>query len=149
MKRIVSTLALAAPLATVALTLGATPAAAQPADPPLDKIANPELVPDIPEDELPQPEEPELPDGPGEIKDQDPCPTHGPCGDGPGDEKDPGDDGEKDPDDGDDFKKPNRIDAGAGSTDGGMELAWVMAGGGLITATGAAYAVRSRVRARA
>ena len=139
MKRTISTLALAAPLATVALSLGATPAMAQPAEP-IDelKIAElgPEIQPEIPEEELPQPEDddPELPDGPGEIKDKDPCPTHGPCGDTP-DEKD---------DDGDDFDKPNRIDAGTGSNDSGMQLAWLMAGGGLITATGAAYAVRRR-----
>ena len=140
MKRTISTLALAAPLATVALSLGATPAMAQPGDP-IDELQiaelGPEIQPEIPEEELPQPEdEPELPDGPGGIKDKDPCPTHGPCGDTP--------DEEKDPDDGDDFDKPNRIDAGAGETDNGMQLAWLMAGGGLITATGAAYAVRRR-----
>ena len=153
MKRIVSTLALAAPLATVALSLGATPAMAEPAGPEslsLPIAPDPEPGPGIDDEKAPLPEDPERPDGPGEIKDKDPCPLHGPCGDGPGDEEIPGDEGEKDPDEpGDDFKKPNRIDAGTGSTDGGMELAWLMAGGGLITATGAAYAVRSRVRARA
>ena len=141
MKRTISTLALAAPLATVALSLGSAPAMAQPAEP-IDelKIAelSPDIQPEIPEEELPQPEDPDpedpdLPDGPGGVKDKDPCPTHGPCGDD-----------EKDPDDGDDFDKPNRIDAGAGANDSGMQLAWLMAGGGLITATGAAYAVRRR-----
>jgi hypothetical protein len=149
MKRTISTLALAAPLATVALSIGATPAMAQPADPQIDELKIAELSPDIPEDELPQPEEPELPDGPGEIKDENPCPTHGPCGDGPDDEKDPDDKDEDEPGDGDDFKKPNRIDAGSGETDEGIQLTWLIAGGGLVTATGAAYAVRSRVRARA
>jgi hypothetical protein len=144
MKRIISTLALAAPLATVALSLGATPAMAQPADPPLGEIKAAELAPDIPEDELPQPEDPELPDdGPPIIKNPDPCPTHGSCGD------DPGDKDEDEPGDGDDFDKPNRIDAGSGETDEGMQLAWLIAGGGLVTATGAAYAVRSRARTRA
>lgn len=142
MKRTISTLALAAPLATVALSLGATPAMAQPGEP-IDELQiaelGPEIQPEIPEEELPQPEDdPELPDGPGGIKDKDPCPTHGPCDDRPEEEEDPGDG------DGDDFEKPNRIDAGAGENDGGMQLAWLMAGGGLITATGAAYAVRRR-----
>ena len=177
MKRIISTLALAAPLATVALSLGAIPAMAQPADPIGDlKIAEINPDQDIPEDDLPQPEDPEGPEGPDEIKDQDPCPTHGPCGDGPDDkipppspcstpddepsdepeevplpqiqvEKDPGD--EDEPGDKVDIPRPNCIDAGAASTDEGMELAWLMAGGALITATGAAYAVRSRARTRA
>ena len=143
MKRTISTLALAAPLATVALSLGATPAMAQPADPPIDDLQiaeiGPDIQPEIPEEELPQPEDPEHPtDGPPIIKQPDPCPTHGDCGDTPDEEKDPGDD------DGDDFDKPNRIDAGAGDSDRGMELVWLMAGGGLITATGAAYAVRRR-----
>jgi hypothetical protein len=150
MKRTISTLALAAPLATVALSLGSTPAMAQPADP-IDELKIAEIAPDIPEDDLPQPEDPDKPNLPGDKDGPPQCPLHGECGDGPDDEKDPGDedgddgDGdEKDPDDGDDFKKPNRIDAGAGANDGGMELAWLMAGGGLITATGAAYAVRRR-----
>lgn len=142
MKRTISTLALAAPLATVALSLGAAPVMAQPAEP-IDELQiaelGPEIQPEIPEEELPQPEDPEHPDdGPPIIKIPDPCPTHGPCGDTPDEEKDPGDD------DGDDFEKPNRIDAGADANDGGMQLAWLMAGGGLITATGAAYAVRRR-----
>ena len=139
MNRTITTIALAAPLATIAISLGGTSAMAQPADPPIGEITTAELVPDIPEDELPQPEDHELPDGPDDIKIPDPCPTHGPCDD----EKDPGDG------DGDDFKKPDRIDAGTDSSHEGMELAWLMAGAGLITATGAAYAVRSRSRTRA
>jgi hypothetical protein len=38
--------------------------------------------------------------------------------------------------DADDVQVPNRIDAGAGSDDEGMNLAWVLAGGGLVTAAG-------------
>ena len=159
MKRTLSTIALAAPLATVAISLG-SPALAQPADPTDTEITNAQLVPDVPEDEIPAPPDPERPDGPGGLEnDQPQCPTHGPCGDGPDDETVPDDDGdgdggEKNPDDGDDFKKPNRIDAGAasqeqGTQNGGLELAWLMAGTGIITATGAAYAVRRRSRARA
>ena len=150
MKRIISTLALAAPLATVALSLGATPAMAEPAGPEILTTetghGDPEPGPEI-DDKAPLPEDPELPDGPDDIKDHDPCPTHGPCGDDPGDEddKDPGDGGEKEPDDGDDFDKPNRIDAGTGTTDDGLQLTWLIAGSGLVTATGAAYAVRRRI----
>ena len=156
MKRTTSTLALAAPLAIVALSLGATPAMAEPSGPAIDQVKSTELgpvnphLPEGPQDETlptdePDPEpEPDGPKGPDDkITNPQPCPTHGDCGKDPGDEdeKDPH---EKDPGDGDDFKKPNRIDAGAGSSDGGMELAWLIAGGGLITATGAAYADRRR-----
>lgn len=157
MKRTISTLVLAAPLATVALSLGVTPAMAEVAGP--EKITlptpgDPEPGPEI-DDKAPPPHE-DGPIGPDdEITNPQPCPTHGDCGDDPDDKKgpddgdDPDDDGEKEPGDGDDFKKPNRIDAGAGTTDDGMQLTWLIAGSGLITATGAAYAVRRRVRTEA
>jgi hypothetical protein len=155
MKRTISILALAAPLATVALSLGATPAMAEPAGPEdltLPIHGDPEPRPEI-DDKAPPPNEPDEPNVPDDKAGLPQCPTHGDCGDDPDDEKDPGDDdgddGEKDPDDGDDFKKPNRIDAGTGATDEGMQLTWLIAGAGLITATGAAYAVRSRARTRA
>ena len=160
MKRTISILALAAPLATVALSLGATSAMAEPVGPASDQITsskpgpvNPHL-PEGPDDKTlplddPEPEPgPQGPDGPDDkVTIPEPCPTHGVCDKDPGD--DDGDDGEKDPDDGDDFKKPNRIDAGTGATDEGMQLTWLIAGAGLVTATGAAYAVRSRARTRA
>ena len=147
MKRTISTLALAAPLATIAIALGGTPAMAEPAGPEIliaeTGHGDPEPGPAIDDKAPPPHEEPEDPDGPDDIKDEDPCPTHGDC------DKDPGDKDEDEPGDRDDFDKPNRIDAGTGATDDGMQLAWLIAGGGIVTATGAAYAVRSRARARA
>ncbi|MFW6866873.1 hypothetical protein ACOACQ_05755 [Nocardioides sp. CPCC 206347] len=44
--------------------------------------------------------------------------------------------------DADDVQVPNRIDAGAGSDDEGMNLAWVLAGGGVLTAAGSVLARR-------
>lgn len=44
---------------------------------------------------------------------------------------------------------PSRTDAvlaGESGNDGGMDLAWLLASGGLITGTGAAFVVRSRGR---
>ena len=147
MKRTISILALAAPLATVALSLGATPAIAEPAGP--EELTqqfhvDPEPGPEI-DDKAPLPDEPDEPiDVPDDDITSNPCPTHGGCGDDPDDEKVPDD--EDEPGDGDDFDKPNRIDAGTGTTDDGLQLTWLIAGSGLITATGAAYAVRRRAR---
>ena len=166
MKRIISTIALAAPLATVVLSLGATPAMAEPVGPAIDQITstkpgpvNPHL-PEDPEEQNPQnhPEPEPEPDPDGSDRPDDKIPPPSPCStpdDEPEDEpeedplpqlrieKDPGDQDEDEPDEGD-IPRPNCIDAGAGSTDGGMELACLIAGSGLITATGAAYAVRRR-----
>lgn len=41
-----------------------------------------------------------------------------------------------------DVQLPNRIDAGAGSDDEGLSLAWVLAGGGVVTAAGSLLARR-------
>lgn len=42
---------------------------------------------------------------------------------------------------------PNRVDAGLGTTgDNGLELTWLLAGGALVTASGAAFAARKRAR---
>ncbi len=43
---------------------------------------------------------------------------------------------------------PTRVDAGqaAEQSDSGLELAWLLAGGALVTATGAAVALRARKR---
>jgi len=156
MKRTISILALAAPLATVALSLGATPALAE--TPPAPGInttlaIQPEVDPPLPPgpDDKVGPEGPTDPDpgpgpgdGPGDLT-SNPCPTHG-CGNGPGDEdeKDPGDDSSTG-----DFTKPNRIDAGAGGTEDGTDIAWVLTGA-LVTASGAAaYAARRRDRSKA
>jgi hypothetical protein len=102
----------------------------------------------------PEPE-PTHPDGPGDITNPEPCPTHGVhCtpdedepngGNGGGEEKDSVDDVV------DSVKLPNRIDAGLASEeqDGGLDLAWLFAGGLAVTASGAAFAVRRRTRSNA
>ena len=170
MKRIISTLALAAPLATVALSLGATSAMAEPAGPASDQITstkpgpvnphlpedpeeqNPPIDPDPEPDPDPDPDESDRPDD--KIPPPSPCSTPD---DEPSDEpeedplpqiqveKDPGDEDEDEPGDKGDIPRPNCIDAGAGTTDDGLQLTWLIAGSGLVTATGAAYAVRRRV----
>jgi hypothetical protein len=154
MKRTISTLALAAPLATIAIAFGGTPAMAEPAGPEnitLPIPSDPEPGPEL-DDKAPLPVDPDEPNVPDDKKGPPQCPLHGPCGDGPDDEKDPGDDdGDKKDDDGDKdgFKKPTRIDAGAGSSDDGMELTWLLAGGALVTVSGAAFAANRRARATA
>lgn len=158
MNRTLRTIALAAPLATVAFSLGVSPALAEPAGPTIDEIAIAEVGPVNPDDKgpFPQPEvNPDLPDLPDDkVSIPQPCPTHGSCGDdtpddkkGPNDEGDPGDD---DSSTGDEFEKPTRIDAGAatnGASGTGDDLAWLLTGGVLIAMTGAAYAARRRERA--
>ena len=170
MKRIISTIALAAPLATVALSLGATPAMAEPDGPASDQITSTKLgpvsphLPEDPQEQNPQNDPDPEPDPDGSDVPDEKIPPPNPCStpdDEPSDEpeedplpqiqveKDPGDEDEDKPGDKGDIPRPNCIDAGAASTDGGTQLAWLMAGGALITATGAAYAVRSRARSRA
>ncbi len=151
MNRTLRTIALAAPLATVAFSIGVSPALAEPAGPAIDTITSaPQVDPD-PEPQ-PEPDGPEIPDD--KVSIPDPCPTHGSCGEdtpddkkGPNDEGDPGDD---DSSTGDEFEKPTRIDAGAatnGASGTGDDLAWLLTGGVLIARTGAAYAARRRERA--
>jgi hypothetical protein len=180
MKRTFSTIALAAPLAIAALSLGASPASAESGGPgsdrlsssdigpvnphlpqgPLDKIQplddpDPDPGPDGP-DGPDVPDEPDVPDVPGDKTSN---PT--PCGtpedrpeDTPEDEPEPvpGILAELEPADEDEDEPgdkiiplPTCIDAGAGATAEGMELGWLMVGTGLITATGAAFAVRRRI----
>jgi hypothetical protein len=182
MKRTVSTIALAAPLAIAALSLGASPASAEPVGPGSDRLTSTDIGPVNPH--LPQgpldktqplddpdpdpgpdgpdvPDEPDVPDVPG---DKAPNPT--PCGtpdDRPEDppeeeepepvpgilaELEPADEDEDEPGD-KVIPLPTCIDAGAGATAEGMELGWLMVGSGLITATGAAFAVRRRLRTEA
>ncbi|MGI9084721.1 MAG: hypothetical protein ACR2FE_05440 [Aeromicrobium sp.] len=149
MKRTVSTLALAAPLAFAALGLGATPALAEPIGPEVVTAptgGDPDPRPEI-DDKAPLPDDPSHPDGPDEITDPLPCPTHGPCGEGPGEEgEEPGDPGDETPGDKEpgDIPVPTRIDAGAGAgaSDEGIDLAWLLAGGALVTASGVAFAAR-------
>jgi hypothetical protein len=157
MKRTITTLALAAPLATAALSLGVAPAMAEPAGPAIDQLTqvapgpiNPHL-PHGPGDTTapvddPDPEpEPDPEPGPGDGPDDkvsipQPCPIHGDC------TKDPGDDDGNDPGDKVGIPVPKRIDAGTASSEGDLELGWLIAGLGTVTASGAAYAVRRRTR---
>ncbi len=183
MKRTVSTLALAAPLAIAALSLGAAPASADQVGPGSDRLAssdigpvNPHLPPG-PGDKIQPLDDPDPdpgPDGPGpdgpDVPDQPDVPdvpddktsNPTPCGtpeDRPEDppeeeeeptpgilaELEPADEDEDEPGD-KIIPLPTCIDAGAGATAEGMELGWLMVGTGLITATGAAFAVRRRIR---
>ena len=135
--------------------------------PPIDKIAAPEPEPVEPKDKaaLPKPKppvddkvgpkpKPTQPDGPDVITNPEPCPTHGVCGnddkDGPGNGDGSSDDVDKvNKDQSDDsVEVPTRIDAGlaADETDSGLELTWLLAGGALVTASGAALALRARKR---
>lgn len=101
------------------------------------------------------------PTGPGDLTAPQPCPTHGvDCGDNDG-----GDNGDEDKGGNkgggngghhqpgntvDSIALPTRIDAGLASPAqddrSGLELSWLLAGGALVTASGAAFAAR---RARA
>jgi hypothetical protein len=104
----------------------------------------------------PEPE-PTHPDGPGDLTNPKPCPTHGVDCTPDTDEPNGGNggkDGEakKSVDDVvDTVALPNRIDAGLASEeqDGGLDLAWLFAGGLAVTASGAAFAVRKRTRSNA
>jgi hypothetical protein len=103
---------------------------------------------------------PDIPEGPGDFEVETPCWQTDTCppvdpgdedGDDEGDDGDVGGDDEGDesgqtgthPDNGDDgIDKPTRIDAGAATADGGLDLAWALPGGLLVTATGLAFAAR-------
>lgn len=130
---------------------------------PKDKIALPEPKPPVDDKVGPKPK-PTQPDGPGEITNPDPCNAPS-CGgnddkDGPNNGGGGGDDSSDDTTPADKVEKvnkiqaddtvelPNRIDAGlaAEQSDGGLDLAWLLAGGALVTASGAALALRTRKR---
>lgn len=126
----------------------------EPAEP-IDKIAAPKPKPPVDDKVGPKPK-PTQPDGPDVITNPEPCPTHGDCGD---DDKDgPGNGGGDDSSDetdkvnkiqaDDTVEVPSRIDAGlaAEQSDGSLDLAWLLAGGALVTASGAALALRARKR---
>ncbi len=174
MNRTARMITLAAPLATVALSLGISPALAEPAGPALDTISsapagpvNPHLPVDpqgpvdkvalpVDPDPEPQPDPQPGPQGPDDkVSIPEPCPTHGPCGDQPDDKKGPNDEDEPGDDDsstGDEIDRPTRIDAGSATNDAGTvddDLAWLLTGGVLIAMTGAAYAARRRDRSAA
>jgi hypothetical protein len=98
---------------------------------------------------------PQDPKGPGDLTNPEPCPTHGvdctPDKDVPdnGDEPNGGNGGGTNDaaDVVDTVEVPNRVDAGLASEeqqDGGLDLAWLFAGGLAVTASGVAFAVRKR-----
>lgn len=164
MTRTIRTALLATALAMGALTVTTGVAAAETPGPQVDL--------DISDRQPPQPD-PTVPPGPGDVTDTLPCPTHGggcdpgnppvdrpddltsnpPCpthgacdpdpevpGDKPVDE--PVDEPADEP--GGDIPLPKRIDTGvAGPDGGGIDIAWLLAGGVLVTATGAAFAGRT------
>jgi outer membrane biosynthesis protein TonB len=132
---------------------------------PKDKVALPKPKPPVgPDDKVGPKPKPTQPDGPDVITNPEPCPTHGDCGnddkDGPNNGGGGGDDSSDDTTPVDKVNKvnkvqaddvvdvPTRIDAGLASeqSDDGLELGWLLAGGALVTATGAAFALRTRKR---
>jgi hypothetical protein len=117
-----------------------------------DDIAQPEPGPVGPDD-LTNPEpEPTLPDGPDDLTAPEQCPTHGvECGGQDQPEKTPEEGpGEGADEPGDAFDVPTRIDTGLGDTDAaafdGATLALLLAGGTLLTVSGAAFVARNRSR---
>jgi len=128
---------------------------------PKDKIALPKPKPPVgPKDKVAPKPKPTHPDGPDVITNPQPCPTHGTCGND--DDKDGPNNGGGGKDDGtndttptvdvaevpatDTVELPTRIDAGLADeqNDGGLDLVWLLAGGAVVTASGAALALRAR-----
>jgi hypothetical protein len=167
MNTTIRNLIVALPLATAALAMTPGTATADPVPSGPGDISSPAPGPIGPGD-LTNPEpEPTHPTGPGDLTAPQPCPTHGVCGGNDGD-----DDGKTDGGSGDNggnngghkpqgnqggdtkvssIALPTRIDAGlapAAQDDANLQLSWVLAGGALVTASGAAFAAR-RVRSRA
>ncbi|TXL61219.1 hypothetical protein [Aeromicrobium terrae] len=122
-----------------------------PQDGPKDKAPVPQPGPqDGPDDKDGPKTDPVDPDGPGGvITNPQPCPTHGVDCDGKDDPEDGDEPTGEDRDDVGTVSLPKRIDAGeASATEQGddLELGWLIAGGALVTASGAALAVRARRR---
>lgn len=145
MNRTIRTLIAAAPIAVAAVSMTAAPALAEtPVHPGFNpglEIAQPTVDPEseIPGD-LTNPEtgpvvNPDIPPGPGDLTNPQPCPTHGVCGSSDDDDPEEVDSSDED------FDLPKRIDTGAPS-DGGLDLAWLLAGGAVVTAAGTAFAAR-------
>jgi len=128
---------------------------------PKDKIALPKPKPPVgPKDKVAPKPKPTHPDGPDVITNPQPCPTHGTCGND--DDKDGPNNGGGGKDDGtndttptvdvaevpatDTVELPTRIDAGLADeqNDDGLDLVWLLAGGAVVTASGAALALRAR-----
>jgi len=133
-----------------------------PQDGPDDKAPAPQPGPqDGPDDKAPAPQDD--PTGPGGLTAPEPCPTHGvDCG---GEDEDDQPELDQGCFTGCDLPEdpqgrvggtviPTRVDAGlstrsATQEQGGLELTWLLAGGALVTATGAAFAARQRSRRKA
>jgi hypothetical protein len=158
-------LVVALPLATAALVM--TPGVAQ-ADGPVIVLPPPGGDPQGPVIANPTPgHDPVDPSGPGDLTAPQPCPTHGACsGHGGGQGNPDGGPGDNGGDNGgghgptgnqggtkvSSIALPTRIDAGlaaAAHQDSNLQLTWALAGGALVTASGAAFAARRRVQANA
>ncbi len=157
MSRTIRNLIVALPLAAAALTMAPATAMADGGDvtlplpggdPQGPVIANPTPKPD------PKPE------GPGDLTAPQPCPTHGVVCGGNGGHGDSGDKGSNGDHTGGgqhptgqvhSIALPTRIDAGLAPAQDedatSLELSWLLAGGAVVTASGAAFAARRRVRA--
>jgi hypothetical protein len=156
MKRTILNLVIAVPLATAALTM--TPGVAMADDGRIIVLPTPDPGDGTPDDKDGPNNDPVDPTGPGVLTAPQPCPTHGVCNPDDGDNdggggEEPGDEPEIEVHNGgglhpkaESIPVPTRIDAGvAPQSDGGLELSWLLAGGALVTASGAAFAAR-RVR---
>lgn len=173
MNRSIRNLIVALPLATAALTMtqGVATAADHPSGP--GTITAPTPGPIGPGDIAnPQPG-PTQPTGPGDLTAPQPCPTHGvvcggnggSIGAGTGDQGGNGGNGGHQGGHGHQGNQgaghtvssialPTRVDAGlapaAQDEPGtGLGLSWLLAGGALVTASGAAFTARTRARSRA
>ena len=149
-RTIIRNLIVALPMAATAITMA--PGAAMADDGPIIVLPTPDPGPQGPDDKDGPNPGPVDPTGPGDLTAPQPCPTHG-----GGEECEPdGDEPEIDVQSGgglhpkaESIPVPTRIDAGvAPQSDGGLELSWLLAGGGLVTASGAAFAAR-RIRSNA
>lgn len=162
MNRTIRNLIVTLPLAAAAVTMAPATAMADSGDvtlplpggdPQGPVIANPTPKPD------PKPE------GPGDLTAPQPCPTHGVVCGGNGGHGDSGDKGGNGGHAGNhtghptdhptgqvhSIALPTRIDAGLAPAQDedatSLELTWLLAGGAVVTASGAAFAARRRVRA--
>ena len=135
------------------------PVPLQPVDPgdltnPTDDPTDPPTGPGDLTNPTDEPTDP--PTGPGDLTNPQPCPTHGDCGgDNGGGDNGGGDNGggDKGHHSTSDVPVPTRVDAGEASAPSAgltghndLALSWVLAGGALVTASGAAFAAGRRRR---
>ncbi len=160
MNTTIRNLIVALPLATAAVTM--IPGTAQADDGPVIVLPPPSGDPQGPVIANPTPDgdDPVHPTGPGDLTAPQPCPTHGDCGgtdggdepaDQPADQPDADNGGGLHPaGEVGSIAVPTRIDAGvaapAHEQGNRLDLAFLLAGGALVTASGAAFAARARAR---